>query len=300
MRDAFANELFLLAEKDKSIELLTGDLGFGVLRPFQEDMPDRFHNVGIAEQLLIEMATGMALSGKKVVCYSIGNFPVFRCLEQIRNDATYSGADVKIVAIGGGYTYGELGMSHNALEDIAVLRPIPSIAIYTPCDKVEAVLVTDLMMKRKGTTYLRLERPDPAVLHDSPIKNYVEGRPLQIMAGTECAVVSYGSIALTAKEVALKKGYAFYTFPMLKPLDEKWIKKELGKYSRLVVIEEHSVIGGLASIIEAIFADQEKRPLIKSFGVPDLVSPVVGSQEYLRDKAGLSLKKILLRLEEKD
>ena len=111
MRDAFAAELLKLAREDHNIELLTGDLGFGVLRPFKTELPDQFHNVGIAEQLLIEMATGMALAGKKVVCYSIGNFPVFRCLEQIRNDAAYSGANVKIIAIGGGYTYGGLGMA---------------------------------------------------------------------------------------------------------------------------------------------------------------------------------------------
>jgi len=293
MRDAFANELFLLAQKDQSIELLTGDLGFGVLRPFQEQLPERFHNVGIAEQLLIEMATGMALAGKKVVCYSIGNFPVFRCLEQIRNDAAYSGANVKIVSIGGGYTYGELGMSHNATEDIAVLRPIPGIAIFAPCDKFEAVLVTDLMMKRAGATYLRLERPDPSVIHASPIENYIEGRPLLVSPGTKGAVLSYGGIALLAKEVAAELGFAFYTFPMLKPLDEAGIAKELRPYEKLIVIEEHSKIGGLASAIEGIFADRKERPSILGFGVPDVVAPLIGSQEYLRDYVGLSLKKIL-------
>jgi transketolase len=127
MRDAFAAELLKLAHEDHNIELLTGDLGFGVLRPFKTELPDQFHNVGIAEQLLIEMATGMALAGKKVVCYSIGNFPVFRCLEQIRNDAAYSGANVKIIAIGGGYTYGGLGMSHNATEDIRFSARFPTL-----------------------------------------------------------------------------------------------------------------------------------------------------------------------------
>jgi transketolase len=296
MRDAFAAELLKLAHEDHNIELLTGDLGFGVLRPFKTELPDQFHNVGIAEQLLIEMATGMALAGKKVVCYSIGNFPVFRCLEQIRNDAAYSGANVKIIAIGGGYTYGGLGMSHNATEDIAVLRPIPNIAIYTPCDKYEAVVVTDLMMAHEGTTYLRLERPDPATIHEEPVTDYVPGTPLLNFKGKKVAVLSYGGIALRAKEVAEKMGYAFYTFPMLKPLDDKAVIKELGQYERLVVIEEHSKIGGLGSAMEDTFVNEKKQPRIIKFGIPDEVAPVVGSQDYMRDYVGLSVEAIIQAL----
>jgi transketolase len=293
MRDAFAAELLKLAHEDHNIELLTGDLGFGVLRPFKTELPDQFHNVGIAEQLLIEMATGMALAGKKVVCYSIGNFPVFRCLEQIRNDAAYSGANVKIIAIGGGYTYGGLGMSHNATEDIAVLRPIPNIAIYTPCDKYEAVVVTDLMMAHEGTTYLRLERPDPATIHEGPVTNYVPGTPLLNFKGKKTAVLSYGGIALRAKKVAEKMGYAFYTFPMIKHLDEKAVIKELGQYEKLVVIEEHSKIGGLGSAMEDIFVTEKRQPRIIKFGIPDEVAPVVGSQDYMRDYVGLNVEAII-------
>lgn len=122
MRNTFVNTLVELAKKDRDIELVTGDLGFGVLKPFWEQLPDQFINAGIAEQNMTTVAAGMALEGKTVFTYSIGNFPTLRCLEQIRNDCAYHGANVKIVCVGGGFVYGALGMSHQATEDIAVMR----------------------------------------------------------------------------------------------------------------------------------------------------------------------------------
>ena len=293
MIDAFVERLIELAREDESIELLTGDLGFGVLRPFKNEFPDRFHNVGIAEQLLIEMATGMAMAGKKVVCYSIGNFPVLRCLEQIRNDAVYSGANVKIVEIGGGYTYGQLGMSHNATEDMAALLSIPNIAIYTPSDKYEAELATELMLKQQGTTMLRLERPDARTIHDDPIADYASENVIKCHGGAGTAVLSYGGISVVAKEIALARGYAFYSFPMLKPLNEQAIKAELSGYERLVVVEEHSKRGGLGSIIESLFASEKKHPIVLKYGLPHEYASVIGSQDYMRDSVGLSKEKLL-------
>ena len=296
MRDAFAKRLVELARQDESIELLTGDLGFGVLREFKNEFPNRFHNVGIAEQLLIEMATGMALAGKKVVCYSIGNFPVLRCLEQIRNDAAYSGANVKIVEIGGGYTYGQLGMSHNATEDLACLLPIPGVKIFTPSDKAEAELATDLMFQQEGTTFLRLERPDERMVHETPIEGYSVSNMIPVLPGKKTAVVSYGGIAVTAKEVAEELGYAFYTFPMLKPLNEQAIRSELLAYERIAVVEEHCRFGGLGSLIEGLLSKEPKRPLVLKFGTPDQVAPVIGSQDYMRAFVGLSKEKLIEEL----
>ncbi len=293
MRDAFAQCLLELAREEQSIELLTGDLGFGVLRPYKTELPERFHNVGISEQLLIEMATGMAMAGKKVICYSIGNFPVLRCLEQIRNDAVYSGSNVKIVEIGGGYTYGQLGMSHNATEDLAVLLSIPGITIYTPADKYEARLVTDLMLQKQGTTLLRLERPDPRTIHDGPIESYKPGDMIRGLSGRGTAILSYGGVAVMAKEVAHERGYAFYSCPMLKPLNEDSIVEELQKYERIIVIEEHSRRGGLGSIVESLFASKDRRPIIVKFGFPDEYASVIGSQDYMRDYVGLSKEKLL-------
>ena len=134
MRDTFVKTLMHIAQKDKNVILITGDLGFGVLKPFWEKFPDQFINAGIAEQDMTGFAAGMALSGKTVFTYSIGNFPTLRCIEQIRNDCAYHNANVKIVCVGGGFTYGSLGMSHHATEDIAVMRALPNVTVMAPGD----------------------------------------------------------------------------------------------------------------------------------------------------------------------
>ena len=137
MRDCFIELLRQEAFKNESIMLLTGDLGFGVLNKYRDTLPEQFLNVGIAEQNMTGIATGLALEGYKVFTYSIGNFCTLRCLEQIRNDVCYHRADVKVVSVGSGLGYGSLGMSHHATEDIAITRAIPNIKIYSPSDYSE-------------------------------------------------------------------------------------------------------------------------------------------------------------------
>ena len=132
MRDAFVAELIAIARSDSRVMLLTGDLGFGVLTPFADAFPRQFVNVGVAEQNLTGLATGLALSGHVVFTYSIGNFPTLRCLEQIRNDVCYHDANVKVVAIGGGFSYGALGVSHHATEDLAIMRALPAMTDLLP------------------------------------------------------------------------------------------------------------------------------------------------------------------------
>lgn len=142
MRDTFVRTLITLAKNNPNIELFTGDLGFGVLKPFWEQLPDQFVNAGIAEQNMTAAAAGAAGEGKIVFTYSIGNFPTLRCLEQIRNDCAYHDANVKIVCVGGGFVYGSLGMSHQATEDIAVMRALPNVAVLCPGDPAEAEAAT--------------------------------------------------------------------------------------------------------------------------------------------------------------
>ena len=138
MRDNFINVLTDLAKNDKEIVLLTGDLGFGVFEKFESSFPDQYFNVGVAEQNMIGLATGLALEGKKVVTYSIGNFGILRCLEQIRNDACYHDVNITVIANGGGFSYGSLGMSHHTTEDLAILRALPNMSVIAPCTTNEA------------------------------------------------------------------------------------------------------------------------------------------------------------------
>ena len=156
MRDNFLNSLTKLAESDKEIILLTGDLGFGVFENFEKNFPGQYFNVGVAEQNMIGLATGLALEGKKVVTYSIGNFGTLRCLEQIRNDACYHDVNITIVANGGGFSYGSLGMSHHTTEDLSIMRALPNISVVAPCTEHEASEATTAMITKGGVGYLRL------------------------------------------------------------------------------------------------------------------------------------------------
>src|ERR1039458_2526736 len=158
MRDAFVRRLFELARADERIMLVTGDLGFNVLDQFAREMPRQFINAGVAEQNMTGLATGLALEGRIVFTYSIGNFPTLRCLEQIRSDAAYHGANVKIVAIGGGFSDGTWGMSHQATEDRAILRALPAVTVVAPGDDWEAAEATRAVIDTAGTCYLRLDR----------------------------------------------------------------------------------------------------------------------------------------------
>src|SRR6266699_2608174 len=143
MRGAFFRALLRLAEQDERIHLIVGDLGFGVVEEFAHRFPKRFLNVGVAEQNMTGVAAGMALSGKIVFTYSIANFPILRCLEQVRNDICYHNTNVKIVAVGGGFAYGSLGATHHATEDLAIMRALPEMTVVAPGDPVETEAATD-------------------------------------------------------------------------------------------------------------------------------------------------------------
>src|SRR5712692_8997817 len=147
MRTAFIDNLFDLARLDERITLVVGDLGFGVVTRFMQELPNQFVNAGVAEQNMTGMAAGMALSGKMVFTYSIANFPVLRCLEQIRNDVGYHTANVRIVPVGGGMAYGALGPSHHATEDIAIMRALPHMLVVAPGDPTEARLATRALIE---------------------------------------------------------------------------------------------------------------------------------------------------------
>src|SRR5215813_6776263 len=156
MRDAFVAAVTELAAADERIWLLTGDLGFTVFERFRERFADRFVNAGVAEQNMTGVAAGLALSGKIVFTYSIANFPTLRCLEQIRNDVAYHNLPVTITAVGGGVAYGNLGYSHHAVQDIAALRTLPNMTVFSPADPGETVACLRLALDRGRPAYLRL------------------------------------------------------------------------------------------------------------------------------------------------
>ena len=302
MRDAFTRALHKLAKEDPNLILITGDLGFGVLKPFWTDYPQQFINAGIAEQAMTGMAAGLALSGKTVFTYSIGTFPTLRPLEQIRNDCAYHHANVKVVCVGGGFVYGSLGMSHHATEDMAILRALPEVCVFTPGDPAEVEAVVPALYRQEGACYLRLGRGGEPTIHEKPIENYRGGQLLPLMEAaddTEIAILSAGGI-LTQAHAAAKalnaQGVkcALYSLPTLKPIDEEAIRALAARLPHLITLEEHTVIGGLGGAVSEIMAGMSgTRAQLTRMGMPDCYSSVVGDQQYLRTYYGMDADSVV-------
>ncbi len=287
MRDAFTRALMREAAKDPKLTLVTGDLGFGVLKPFWETYPDQFVNAGIAEQGMTGLAAGLARTGRTVLTYSIGNFPTLRCIEQIRNDCAYHNADVKVVCVGGGFVYGSLGMSHHATEDMAILRALPGVTVFTPGDPHEVEAIVPVMLRTPGTCYLRLGRGGEPFLHDGPIENWQVPQALTLRTGTDVALLSAGGIltqTVGAAKLLAEKGVSVevVSIPCLKPIDEKKIAELAARFRHIVTVEEHTVVGGLGSAVCEVVAGTGCGCRVHRIGMEDVYSTIVGTQQYLR------------------
>lgn len=300
MRDSFIRSVLELAKEDKDIEIITSDLGFGVLKPFWEAVPDQFINVGIAEQNMTAMAAGMALEGKTIFTYSIGNFPTLRCLEQIRNDCAYHEANVKVVCVGGGYVYGSLGMSHHATEDLAVMRALPDVAVFAPADKLEAAAVARAVALHPGTCYIRLGRGGEQIVRES-VGDFQIGKALPVCKGSRVAIFStgdiYGEVA-AAREILEHSGIAptIYTFPTVKPLDTETVRTCAASHELIVTCEEHNLSGGFGSAVAEVLAETSVSSRLVRLGIPDTYCTVVGDQNHLRRQYGMKGEQIADRI----
>lgn len=303
MRNAFVRTLFEIAKKDKNVYIVTGDLGFGVLKPFFEELPDQIINAGIAEQNMTSVAAGLAMQGKIVYTYSIGNFPTLRCIEQIRNDCAYHAANVKVVCVGGGFVYGSLGMSHHATEDISIIRALPDVTVLAPGDLVEAECATRAIYEQPGTCYLRLGRGGEKRIHDK-IDGFTIGKAIEIQKGSEVAIFSTGAIfdeVTEACEILAAQGIlpTVYTFPTVKPIDKAVIAECAASHRAIVTVEEHNLSGGFGSAVAEVLAELDTpRARLVRIGLGDTYSCIVGSQKYLRGQYGIDAKAIVRAVEE--
>jgi transketolase len=299
LRDVFIKRLCERADADERIVLITGDLGFSVLNEYRERFPKQFFNAGIAEQNMIGMATGLAMEGHIVIAYSIANFHTIRCLEQIRNDACYHEANVKIVAIGGGFSYGQLGVSHHATEDLSIMRSIPNLSVLSPCGFWETERATDEMLDAQGTVYLRLDKShgcDTTAINGN--EPFIIGKSRVLKNGFDCSILVTGGILEEVWDVAtnLKKfdiDARVISVPSLKPFDHETVINACRETKIIITVEEHSIQGGLGSIVAEVLMDKGVTP--KKFlriGLEAGFSCIVGSQAYLRKRYGLDAQAI--------
>jgi len=298
MRAAFFRALMDIASTDHRITLIVGDLGFGVVEPFAKQFPAQFLNAGVAEQNLTGVAAGMALMGRVVFTYSIANFPTLRCLEQIRNDVCYHRVNVKIVALGGGFAYGALGVTHHATEDLAVMRSLPEMTVVAPGDPIEAEFATRAIIAQPGPCYLRLGRSGEPVLHRSGV-DFELGKAIQLRDGNDLTIISTGGMLSTALDTAAQldvRGISSRVLSMhtLKPLDEDAIANAACETGAILTLEEHSRIGGLGGAVAEVLAEMEGRRVpFRRIGLPPGFAPLAGSQEYLRAAHGLGTDSVV-------
>lgn len=290
MRMSFVQALCESAQRDGRVHLLTADLGYSVVEPFAQAFPRRFTNVGVAEQNLIGVAAGLALSGKVVFVYSIANFPTLRCLEQIRNDVCYHQADVKIVAVGGGLAYGAQGYTHHGVEDLAVMRALPGMTVVAPGDPIETRLATRALVRQPGPAYLRLGKAREPTVHAQPPR-FRLGRAIVVRPGRDATLISTGTmlsacVSAASDLVATGLDVGVISMPTLKPLDERAIRRAARQTRAVVTVEEHSCVGGLGSAVADVLMTRGPRCRFSRIALPDEVPHEVGSQEYLRRRLG--------------
>jgi len=305
MRTAFAQELAKLAQQDERIVLLVGDIGNTLFDDFKKVAPDRFFNCGIAEQNMVSMAAGMAKSGFRPVCFTIAPFLTARCFEQIKIDCGYHNVPVVLAAVGAGLCYANLGPTHQALDDIAILRTIPNLKIAVPCDKADARSALRACLAESGPTYLRLGRDgEPDILGDAGVSfafgsaylwHWEEHAHVKILAcGSAPASAAQRCVALL-DDLEVRVGVC----SSIKPLPTFYPNPstETGRPTLYVTIEEHGLIGGFGAAVAEWMNDHNPHGAkLLRIGCPDefLHSPM--TPQEAREYCGLTPEKIAQRI----
>jgi transketolase len=249
-------------------------------------------NAGVSEQNMIGLAVGMALTGKVVFTYSIGNFGTLRCLEQIRNDVCYHRANVKVVAVGGGLAYGSLGVTHHASEDVAIMRALPNMTVVAPGDPVEARLATRAVVALDGPAYLRLGKAGEPLVHETE-PAFALGRAITVRDGADVTLIASGGMLATADKVARSLagqglGVRLLSMHTVKPLDRDAVARAAAETRYVFTLEEHSVEGGLGGAVAEIMAELEPgHAPLKRIGLRPEFNTTVGDQNYLKAMHGL-------------
>lgn len=291
MRNAFIEGLCSYARESSDVILLVADLGYSVIEPFADQFPERFYNCGVAEQNMAGVAAGMASEGCHVFTYSIANFPTFRCAEQIRNDIDYHNVPVTTVAVGGGLAYGNMGYSHHAIQDLALMRLFPNHVICAPADAQEVFACMDFLSNAPQPSYLRLGRNDSFSCHNSKPTlelghwNFCFGNP----SSKKIFLATGGGVAIARNLLngdSRYQDWGVYSLPLWGMKFKKdQARKILDSLELIVTVEDHIEDGGFGSWFKESLSDVcLDKTKIKSINLSSRVSSEVGSQDYLLNK----------------
>ncbi len=298
MRDAFSDTLVHLAKADPKVLLLTGDHGYALFDDFRRECPAQYINAGIAEQNMVGMAAGLARTGFRPIVYGLSAFIPVRVIEQIKLDIAHDNLPVILIGDGAGFVYSHLGTSHQSTEDIACTRAIPNLSIYSPADRFEVAACIKQAYQTKAPVYLRMGKSDRGDVHAMEPQVHI-GRLTKTKLGHAGAIVfiATGSMVRTAMDIATEfyPDAAVWSAPFIKPIDSQQVAA-ICAHSRVVaVLEEHSVLGGLGSVVAEIAAEFAPVRILR-IGVQDRFSHHCGSYEYLLQEHGLDRSTIEARI----
>lgn len=299
MRNAFAKTLYQIGRQDPRVVIVCADISpAGSMSAFRDEFPDRFVNVGVAEQSMIGICGGLALRGCKAFAYTIATFTLYRPFEQVRDDLCYQNLPVTLVGIGGGVIYSTLGGTHHAQEDIALMGALPNMSILAPCDPLETEAATWVSAKHNGPLYLRLGKAGEPDLTSKAPEPFTFGKLRLLKPGKDACIISYGPVMKMAFEVAEKvekaqgRSIAIVNAHTLKPLDVEGVGRLLCQYEKVVVIEEHSERGGLAALVKQIAWDKRASCQLHTFSLKDEFIHLFGLHTELLAAHGVSVPNV--------
>lgn len=302
MREAFSTCLVQAAKANARLMLLTGDHGYALFDDFRKECGAQYLNAGVAEQNMVGVAAGLAKVGFYPVVYGLSSFVPIRVLEQIKMDLCYEGLSALLIGDGAGVVYSHLGASHQSTEDIAALRSIPNVSIYSPADATEMQWCFSDAIKSRRTCYLRMGKADLGRVHlHEAVAPAPLASPVRVLgeARDEIAFIATGAMVKTAMILAQGwQGVSVWSVPRLKPLEPAEIDRCIAGSRKIVTFEEHSIHGGLGAIVAERLAacDAARRATLFSAGIDNRFSDLCGSYDYLMDRHGLSAEKLQTRL----
>ena len=300
MRDTYLKMLYELAKKNPDVVSLVSDNGLIVYDDFRRDFPDRYYNFGIAEANMVGAAAGMASCGKIPFAYTISAFIAYRAYEFLRDDVCFQNQNVKLIGIGSGLTYSTLGPSHHTTEDIALLRSLPNLVVFSPATRKEVKWMMEEAYRIKGPVYIRLGNNREEYYKEED--EFSIGKPKVIKEGKDVTVMVTGTIineVMKAAELLKNDGIDVRVVSVhtLKPIDAQTVRELLEKTERLITVEEHNTIGGLYSGIAEIMADQNMRVPSLKIGLNDVFAEGYGAIEYVRSANGIGAREIYNKIE---
>jgi len=284
IRDAFFDKIYEIAAKDKDVIFITADADAFSLRRYKKDLPDQFINVGVAEQNMVEVSAGLALSGKKVFIYAIIPFITMRCYEHVKVNICSMNLPVTIIGAGAGLSFGNDGPTHHAMQDIAIMRTLPEITILNPCDGPSAAACSEIAYKRNSPVYVRIDKGVfPALYKEGD--NFLEGLKV-IRDISDINIISTGFMSHQAVEIAdeLKEhsiDVGIIDLCRIKPINESLLMELISQSEHLITIEENSILGGIGTIISELLSDNERNIMLSRVALEDKQYFEYGSREWL-------------------